>query len=356
MIRRTMATRALGVGLLVVLTATMPHPADAAAKKRSSVTATLSTATVTQGKQVTMAGRATRHTRRTLAIQRYAGGHWVQVAKGRTLANGRYRAGIPTAAVGTFSYRAYLYPDRRHRAAVSRVVAVQVRAAQAPPNSSTAFSYLMGEKYRWNPCTPITYMVNPNGAPADWAADVTGALQRVTSAAGLRFQYLGTTTAIPQGIGTDTTANLLIAYLRPGQSPLIPVGEARNGLAGKGGAAGIPVNTASGVQGRLTGGTVALNLDIVRGLPAGFGKGRTTGYVGTRGQLLMHEIGHAMGLGHVNSEPQIMYPQMGAKYASWGAGDLAGLTSVGAKGGCLTPVPAPNGRLLPTEKISRIID
>ena len=58
--------------------------------------------------------------------------------------------------------------------------------------------------------------------------------------------------------------------------------------------------------------------------------------------LYLHEIGHVVGLGHVNDPAQVMYPTLeesdGAGYA---AGDRAGLRALGAAAGCLTnPLPA----------------
>lgn len=58
--------------------------------------------------------------------------------------------------------------------------------------------------------------------------------------------------------------------------------------------------------------------------------------------LYLHEIGHVVGLGHVDDPAQVMYPTLeesdGAGYA---AGDQAGLRALGAAAGCLTnPLPA----------------
>jgi len=63
-------------------------------------------------------------------------------------------------------------------------------------------------------------------------------------------------------------------------------------------------------------------------IPAGFG-GTATGTV------LMHELGHASGLGHVLNRPgQVMSYDI---LTDWQAGDLGGLRKVGKQSGCLSP-------------------
>jgi predicted Zn-dependent protease len=44
----------------------------------------------------------------------------------------------------------------------------------------------------------------------------------------------------------------------------------------------------------------------------------------------MHELGHAVGLGHAQHPAEIMYPVLTRKPARWGAGDLAGLRVLGS--------------------------
>jgi hypothetical protein len=358
--------RALGVGIVMVLVAALPTTATAATRRASSATLT-APARVAAGSVLRLSGQIRPAAKRAVVVQRRSGSGWVTAGRGTTTSAGRYSVSlsVPATSTGRFVLRAYSPAAARHRAATSRTRTVTLVArpglASTPLGSKTAFSYLMGTKFRWNPCRPIAYRVNPNGAPSGWNADVTGALQRVTAASGLQFRYLGASSALPSRSQEYATngEQLLIGYVKPGQSDLIPANATRGGLAGMGGASGRTVNATSGVQGQLTQGFVALNLDIVKALPAGFGPG-SSGWQGTRGQLLMHELGHAMGLGHTTvdapNKVQMMYPVMGRKYATWGAGDLAGLTNVGARGGCITEAPSPSGRAAPTPHVRGLLD
>ena len=75
-------------------------------------------------------------------------------------------------------------------------------------------------------------------------------------------------------------------------------------------------------------------------LAHGFGTGPTSGWQGTRGQLVLHEFHHALGLGHTPTsrpdEAQIMYPALTHKTAVWGAGDRTALKVLGRTSGCLS--------------------
>lgn len=50
--------------------------------------------------------------------------------------------------------------------------------------------------------------------------------------------------------------------------------------------------------------------------------------------VVPHELGHLVGLAHVNSPSQLMYPQAQLGVTDFGAGDLTGLAALG-KGVCL---------------------
>ena len=189
---------------------------------------------------------------------------------------------------------------------------------------------------RWNPCQSIGYRVNLAGSSAGALKDVKGAIARVSSATGLRFVYRGSTMILP-GRGNDrypADTGLVIAWARPGQSKLIP----KNARA-MAGTSGMSLMHAKDTRGRralqVTKASVVLNSKMK--FAGGFGSGPRTGWQGTRGQLLMHEVAHAVGLDHprVSDRYEIMSPVMSRKPAVWGAGDRSGLRLVGRSAGCL---------------------
>ncbi len=99
------------------------------------------------------------------------------------------------------------------------------------------------------------------------------------------------------------------------------------------------VSLALAVAGRdgasLVTGQVALDATDRRA--PGFGPGTTDG------EVLLHELAHAVALGHVLDPTQVMYPQTTNSESQYGAGDLAGLAALGAAAGCR---PAPGARPL----------
>ena len=190
-----------------------------------------------------------------------------------------------------------------------------------------------GRPARWDPCTPIRYVVQAGWVPEAGRADLAEALRRLSAASGLQFTADGDTTELPAlarepyqpGRYGERWAPLLIGWV-PAASTDLGLGAGVQGVSRSVAVAGR--DGASIVSGQVV-------LDASHPLAPGFGPGTTDG------EVLLHELAHAVGLGHVLDPTQVMYPQTSSSESAFGAGDRAGLAAVGAAAGCRTaPGPA----------------
>jgi len=218
--------------------------------------------------------------------------------------------------------------------------------AVTPPVSAGgnqySVSYSHGQVVRWNPCSTITYAVNDRLAgttPRARAAalrDARGAMARAAAATGMTFSFVGTTSEVPKNTASQTwskrqrAADIVIAWVTPRTSNLLDrVG--RGYAAGTGGWVWKSWRTSAGAYRVAIGrGFAVLNSEQRHDFRPGFGSGVT------RGALLLHEIGHALGLNHVSNTHEIMYPVMLKRQSSgYKAGDRLGLARLGRAQGCM---------------------
>lgn len=229
--------------------------------------------------------------------------------------------------------------------AVTVAVGLASPAAQAATGAGYSLSYQSGSGavLRWNPCqSAIKYRVNVSYSGSSASArlsalsDVKGAMSRLAFATGMRFTYLGTTTRIPTGTSWwqhTGDAELVIAWVNQKYSSTRSSLLLRSGTsytAATGGWWSWQWGS-TGTSAALVRGYVVVNSAANSNLVPGFGRGVT------RGGLLMHELGHVVGLNHSQQSSQMMYPVLLARSeAAYASGDLAGLTRVGRKAGCIT--------------------
>jgi hypothetical protein len=198
------------------------------------------------------------------------------------------------------------------------------------PGSAGSYSLARNTDHslvRWNPCRTIGYKVNTREASRGALADVKGAIWRLEQATGLKFRYDGSTSEIPDVDGKPSSDDVVIAWARPSQTDALygsAVGTGGWFETGRYGAGGK-------ITWQITGGYVALDSTQNATFRAGFGHGVR------RGTLLMHELGHVVGLQHAHSSSQVMYPTITPSASGiWGAGDLTGLRKEGRASGCIS--------------------
>jgi hypothetical protein len=180
----------------------------------------------------------------------------------------------------------------------------------------------------YDPCRPIHYVIRQQGEPAGGNKIVKGAILRVSQATGLRFVNDGATVEAPsrqrlpyqpQKYG-NRWAPVLISWVTPSENP-----DFAADVLGEGGSSsvGLPDRPRAYVTG-------AVELDA--GQIAGILR-RPNGNQVVRA-VVLHELGHLVGLDHVTSASQLMYPQVQPGMTDFGAGDLTGLATLG-RGTCL---------------------
>lgn len=315
---------AILAALLGATTLTSPAHAAAAPGDPASITGTLpggrfTTHEVLPAVTGRVVGLGT--SRRTVQVQARANdGTWVPLDSTTTGANGSYTLHVPTWWAGQHTMRITVPATGADRAAsvtgpTSRLNVVRERK----PVPGRAHAYIAGtSRVRWDPCTVHPYRINPRGAWKGYEKDVRRAFQQISEATGLRFRYAGTTRYVGWAVHPGhypSGSSFTVSWATPSVLHALT-----GGVVGVGGASWSG-NEFS--QGRVT-------------LDSTWRPGGSRSWVRTQRQLLLlHELGHALGLGHVAERRQVMNPSLQDLPGAYSGGDLAGLEVLGASRGCL---------------------
>jgi hypothetical protein len=175
----------------------------------------------------------------------------------------------------------------------------------------------------YDPCRPVHYVIRPDNAPEGGEEIVRDAVARISAITGLQFVYDGPTDEVPADARAlyqperygDRWAPVLVSWQTEAENPAFgtdTVGEA--------GSAAVTITGAPKVY---VSGMVDLDAEAFAGFvaePDGVRVARA---------IVLHELGHLVGLAHVPDPGQLMYPET-RDAVDFGAGDLTGLTRLGA--------------------------
>jgi hypothetical protein len=196
----------------------------------------------------------------------------------------------------------------------------------APSSDSTSYKFLAtnadGTPVGYSPCRPLHYVVNALLAPEGAGQLVDNAIRTVSEATGIKFVNDGPTTEAPSPSRApyqkerygERWAPLLIAWTTPEQAP-----QLKGAVIGTGGSTHFSFG--AGPKSFVTG---SLELDAPQ-IGDDLGRGDGSAYATA---VILHELGHVMGLEHVDDPTQLMYPEIGAP-DGLAAGDLNGLRELG---------------------------
>jgi hypothetical protein len=204
-----------------------------------------------------------------------------------------------------------------------------------PPSAPASSEYAFIETQRddsgdvvpvaWSPCRPIHVVVDETGAPEGFLDEVVAALGATSEATGLVFVTDGVTR---EAASADRGSFLPTLYGDRWAPVLVRFTDESEVSAMKGDVVGLSStqayeDTRTDVT-HYVSGTVYLDSELLRMR----GVGGVPAYV----QVLRHELGHLVGLDHVDDFDQLMYPNAN-RAVTFQDGDLAGLAQLGT-GAC----------------------
>jgi hypothetical protein len=212
--------------------------------------------------------------------------------------------------------------------------AAPLGAAPPAPPGEGGYAFLQlhedGTPVAFDPCRELRYVVRPDGAPAGGHATLVAAMAELSARTGLRIVYEGVSSEGPQQSREtyqperygDRWAPVLVAWADPSEAPLL-TGD---------------VAAYAGPQlwgTHRAGSTRYVSGQVVIGRGAYADLGLLPDGTARQQNLLLHELGHLVGLDHVSDPRQVMYDQSVEDQFGYREGDLRGLALLGA-GPCFT--------------------
>ena len=326
--RRRARAGALLCALALLVGVQVTPTADAVVKPRVRWSAV----DAVTGAKVTATVRSDSWPRGTrLVLQRKDLDHWRTVDGTARGTSAGYVLRVPTGQLGRFAVRVAARDGGAVRSA-STAQDVRVRPTYDPGGRRSDHTFLGDRRFRWDPCRPLRWAFNPAHSPRHALRQVKGTIKLARQATGLPFEYVGRTDVVPTLRPHKGDFQIIVGWRTPRSFGYFGNHPGRVGVGGASWHTGFREADGTRVN-RAWSGRLILNARY-NDLKNGYGRGYTWG------DVLLHEFGHVLGLGHARNRSQQMFPEMTRHKARWGAGDLAGLRWLGSGRGCLTRVDA----------------
>jgi hypothetical protein len=204
---------------------------------------------------------------------------------------------------------------------------------QPAPLTVTSKSYAFlqkredGSPVTYDPCRAIHYVTRPDTSPAVGPELIQEAVTAISHATGLTFVNDGDTAEAPSAGHRsyqkdrygDRWAPVLIAWETHAEQPKFTNPAQGETVMGLGGSEAVSFGNTGFTY---VSGQVELNGPALQRMSAELGTEQVRA-------VIEHELGHVVGLDHVNDPSQIMNPSETPGVVSFGAGDLTGLSLVG---------------------------
>lgn len=192
-----------------------------------------------------------------------------------------------------------------------------------------------GRPVAYDPCRTIRYVVNPASMPFEGDRTLGLSIMRISGLTGLRFEQVGTTDEVDDGQRSpyqpdrygEAWAPVLIWWATPEEAP-----QLEGDIVGYAASTSFEWRDDDGMAKAYVTGVVVLDGPDLAQLIIRGRRGEEQARA-----IVMHELGHLLGLDHVDDPAQLMFPRSNPAVLDFAPGDIEGLRQLGS-GDCFTDI------------------